>query len=152
MRNLFLSYCLEASEKHRPIWFLHVECNNEVILDSTDVNEIFNSARAKILETMASYQLRGSNWSLRQVVNLEINTAIDKSFKGSCYLPLPKLLASKKAIMDMENDDRECFKWCITRALNPVERDSERITRVLREQPVRLNWSGIEFPVLPKLI
>src|SRR6218665_2883573 len=47
----------------------------------------------------------------------------------------------------MKNNDEECFKWCITRALNPVERDSERITRVLRKQSENLNWSGFEFPV-----
>ena len=47
----------------------------------------------------------------------------------------------------MENDDKECFKWCITRALHPVERDSERLTRVLRVQEEKLDWGGIEFPV-----
>jgi len=47
----------------------------------------------------------------------------------------------------LENDDEECFKWCITRALNPVERHSGRITKALREQAEKLNWSGIEFPV-----
>ena len=96
---------------------------------------------------MASYQMRGSNWRFRQVVNLEINTAIYKPFKGSSYLPLPKFFASKKAIINMENKDEECFKWCITRALNPVERDSERIMKALREQSEKLDWSGIEFPV-----
>ena len=47
----------------------------------------------------------------------------------------------------MENNDEECFKWCITRALNPVERDSERIMKALREQSEKLDWSGIDFPV-----
>ena len=49
----------------------------------------------------------------------------------------------------MQNDDNECFKWCITRALNPVARDSERITKILRTQSEKLNWEGIEFPVAP---
>jgi len=106
---------------------------NEVILESTDVNEVFNNAREKILEAMASYQMRGSNWMFRWVVNFQINTAVYKPFKGSSYIPSPKFLASKKAIINMENNDEDCFKWCITRVLNPVERDSERITRVLRE-------------------
>src|SRR6218665_2232338 len=104
---------------------------NEVVLKSTDVSEIFNNARDKILEAMASNQMRGSNWRFRQVANLEINTAAYKPFKGSSYIPLPKFLASKNAIINMKNDDEECFKWCITRALNPVERDSERITKAL---------------------
>src|SRR6218665_4056759 len=92
----------------------HFRSMNEVILDSTDENEVFYNARDKILDAMASYQMRGSNWRFRQVVNLEINTAVYKPFQGSSYIPL----ASKKAIINMENDEEECVKWCITRALN----------------------------------
>ena len=47
----------------------------------------------------------------------------------------------------MKNEDDECFKWCVTRALNPVKRDSERITHDLRKQSEKLNWKGIEFPM-----
>ena len=39
----------------------------------------------------------------------------------------------KKAIINLKNEDDECFKWAITRALNPVEQISERIDRKLRE-------------------
>ena len=46
----------------------------------------------------------------------------------------------------MKNEDNECFKWCVTRALNPVERDSERVTQKLRKQSEELNWKGISFP------
>ena len=41
---------------------------------------------------------------------------------GSSYIPLPKFLAAKKAIVNLKNEDDECFKWAITRALNPVEK------------------------------
>ena len=98
----------------------HFRSMNGVVLESTDVGENFNNARDKILESMTSYQMRGSNLRFRHVVNLEINTAVYKPFKGSSYIPLPKFLASKKAIINMENKDEECFKWCITIALNPA--------------------------------
>ena len=41
---------------------------------------------------------------------------------GSSYIKLPKFLAAKKAIINLKNADDECFKWAITRALNPVEK------------------------------
>ena len=37
------------------------------------------------------------------------------------YIPLPDFLTAKKAIINLKNEDDECFKWAITRALNPVE-------------------------------
>src|SRR5688572_17219211 len=119
----------------------------EVVLDSTDVSEIYNNAKDKIIESMASFQMRGSNWRLRAVQKLEINTVVYQPLKGSSYIPLPKCLASKKGIINMKNEDEECFKWCVTRALNPVVRDSERITKELIKQSEELDWSGIEFPV-----
>ena len=103
----------------------------EVVLDSTDVNEIYNKAKDKIMESMASFQMRGSNWRFRAVVKLDINTVIYKPLKGSSYIPLPAELASKKAIINLKNDDEECFKWCVTRALNPTEDNPHRITREL---------------------
>ena len=47
----------------------------------------------------------------------------------------------------MKNEDDECFKWCIKRALNTVKSHPERVTSLLREQSKALNWEGIEFPV-----
>ena len=107
----------------------------EVILDSTDVSEIYNNAKDKIIESMAAFQMRGSNWRLRAVQKLDINTDVYKPMKGSSYIPLPKYLASKKGIINMKNEDEECFKWCVTRALNPVDETSgknyERINQAV---------------------
>src|SRR5688572_26446242 len=120
---------------------------NEIILDATDVGEIYSGAVDKIKESMASYQMRGSNWRFKSVAKLDIDTVVYKPLKGSSYIPLPTCLASKKGIINMKNEDEECFKWCVTRALNPIARDSERITKELIKQSEELDWSGIEFPV-----
>ena len=76
----------------------HFRSMNEVILESTDLNDIFDSAKDKVLEAMASYQMRESNWRFRQVVNLEINTAVYKPFKGNSYIPLPKFFAVRRLL------------------------------------------------------
>ena len=119
----------------------------EVVLEGTDVGELYSKASDKMLESMAAFQMRGSNWRLKSVSRLEINTVAFKPLKGKSYIPLPAELAAKKAIINMKNKDNECFKWAVARALNPVEGHPERITNELREQAEQLNWSGIEFPV-----
>jgi len=53
---------------------------------------------------------------------------------------------SKKAIINLKNEDNECFKWAVTRALNAVNKNAEQITIELREQAKTLNWEGINFP------
>ena len=47
----------------------------------------------------------------------------------------------------MKNDDNECFKWCVTRALFPVNKNPERIDKNLRENSKRINWNGLKFPI-----
>ena len=60
---------------------------------------------------------------------------------------LPAFLAAKKVIINLKNEDDECLKWAITRALNPVENHPERIDRELRETSKVLIWRGLKFPV-----
>jgi hypothetical protein len=74
----------------------------EVILESTDVKELYENAVDRILEIMANFQQRGSNWRFKSVVKLEINAFVYRPLKGSSYIPLPKELADKKAIINMK--------------------------------------------------
>ena len=60
---------------------------------------------------------------------------------------LSKFLAAKKAIINPKNEDDECFKWAVTRASNPVEKNSECIDKKLRETSKDQNWDGLKFPV-----
>ena len=66
---------------------------------------------------------------------------------GSSYIPLPQKIRDKNAVINMKNDDDQCFKWCISRALHFVKDHPERITKELKEFSERLDWSGLRFPV-----
>ena len=50
-------------------------------------------------------------------------------------------------IINLKNEDDECFKRAITRTLNPVETHAERIDKKLRETSKVLNWEGLKCPV-----
>jgi len=69
---------------------------------------------------------------LRSIVNFEVHMVDYKPLKGNSYIPLPKALRGKRAIINMRNEnDNECFKWAVTRALNPKVKDAQRIDRDL---------------------
>ena len=67
--------------------------------------------------------------------------------RGESYIPLPKELANKKAIINMENGDNQCFLWCVLRALNPNGHNSERADTKFREKENTLNMKGIQYSV-----
>ena len=70
---------------------------------------------------------------------------------GSSYIELPEELQnSMKGLINLKNNDNECFRWCHIRHLNPQENNPQRIKKVDKEYIKNLNYSGIEFPVTIK--
>ena len=118
----------------------------EAVLESTDVNELYDHAIDKIMKALDAFQMRSNNWRFKLVQKLEINSVVYKPLRGKSYVPLPDELAKKNAVINVKNKDDQCFKWCITRALNPTDIHAERITKELRNQAEELDWSDIEFP------
>ena len=68
-------------------------------------------------------------------------------WKGSRYMELPKFVMDKKAVINIKNNDNQCFKLAVTRALNPVEMDPCRVTKSLKQQAEELGWTGVSFPI-----
>ena len=118
----------------------------------TNERKLLNSMIEEVLENMAKIQRRGSNWRFEEILKLELHLVEFVPSKGNSWIPLPEWIKRKKAVINMKNEDNECFKWCVTRALNPVERDSEIISQKLRKQSEELNWKGISFPMEVKKI
>ena len=50
-------------------------------------------------------------------------------------------------LINLQNKDNECFRWCHIRHLNPQDKDPQRIKKEDRKMVGKLNYEGIEFPV-----
>ena len=81
------------------------------------------------------------------VSSFELHTVRCNPLRGETYIPLPKELKVKTAILNMKNTDNRCFLWCVLGALNPRDRNSERVDTKLRAKENTLNMNGIEYPV-----
>ena len=73
--------------------------------------------------------------------------------RGSSYTELPEWIKSKKAVINAQNKDEECFKWAVITALHheEIKKGHQRISR-LRPYEKQYNWNGLEFPVSIKKI
>ena len=125
----------------------HFDSYYEINFQGVDVSDLYKTMTDKILKSFAEYQQNGSNWVFDSIEELQLNTVKYKPLSGSSYIPLPKALIYKTAIINMENKDDQCFKWCIARALNPVEKNPKRITKTLQLQAEKLNLKGLKFPM-----
>ena len=78
---------------------------------------------------------------------LDLHTVRYVPLGGSSYISLPAFLAAQKVIINLKNEDDECFIWAFTRSLNPVENHPERSDTKHRETSMVFNWEGLKFPV-----
>ena len=124
----------------------------EINIAEKDKNKLLDKMIARIEEVLANFQQSGSNWVFQHIIRLEIHFANWQPLRGSTFIPLPAKIKNKKAVINPKNEDNQCFKWCVVRALNPVKKNSERITKELIEQAKSLNWNGLKFPVGLKAI
>ena len=136
---------ISSGEEVNTTAFLHSKM--ETVFKGTDLDELYNTVVDKIMESLAKFQREGSGWVVDSIEELVLHTVKHNPLNGSSYIELPKKLANKKAIINMKNEDNQCFKWCVARALNPVEKHAERISKVLRQQADELNWEGLKFPM-----
>jgi len=139
---------------------MNFQSRTEIILEVTNLDELWIKMVKQILENISSvFQMNGSGWTFHSDVSLDIHTVRYRPLRGGTHVPLPKFLAVKEALNNMyfhsekkNLEDNQCFKWCVARALNPVNKDSSRITKTLQEQAKELVFDGIEFPVSLKAI
>ena len=119
----------------------------EINIAAKDDKKLLDKMIARIEEVLANFQQSGSNWVFQEIRRLEIHFANWQPLGGSTFIPLPAKLKNKKGVINIKNEDNQCFKWCVVRALNPVDQNSNRLTKELVQQSKSLNWNGLKFPV-----
>ena len=113
------------------------------ILEATDEDEVFSIFVKKIQELIQNFNKIGSNWRFQSITSLDMCLAEFKLLGGSCYNKL--FPSAEKVVINIKNEeDEECFRWCILRHLTRVEKNPQGISD-LRDKVDQLDFSGIEF-------
>ena len=89
--------------------------------------------------------LLNSRFRFDEVLFLDANFHWLNLTRGSSYLPLPDWIVKKKAIINPQNDDEECFKWSVI-AASEIGKNPQRVSN-LRKFENNYDWSGLKFPV-----
>ena len=120
----------------------------KLVLEETDESELYNEMVEEIEEEIQKVQnTEGSGWMFLKVKKLVLHTTRWDPINAGSYIDLPEALKNKKAIINMKNEDEECFKWCVLRALYPKDDHPERIDKDLKSKQDILNMEGIHYPV-----
>ena len=102
----------------------------QTIINETQINEALQLSKQIILNKIAQWVSEGSGWIIQSVDNHFLNIVKYKPLNGSSYIKLPEELRnSAKGLINLKNNDNECFRWCHIRHLNPQEKYPQRIKK-----------------------
>lgn len=118
----------------------------EIVTQATDLEVVYKIGTERILEKVGNYQNNGSGWIFNKVDHFDIHIDKYKPIAAKSYISLPQKLKVKKAIVNPQNKDNQCFKWAITTCLFTPQKNVERITNVLKANAEKLNWDGLVYP------
>ena len=125
-----------------------------IVLTEKDLDNILQVSTNQIINRIGNWLSEGSGWTIKSVDNHYINIAQYKPLKGSSYIKLPEELRHpKKGLINIKNNDNECFRWSHLAKLHSdkVKTHCERISHY-KKYVDTLNYDGIQFPVSIKQI
>ena len=129
----------------------YLNAEKQTITNDTEIAELLQITQQQILNKIQKWISKGSGWTIKSVDGHFINVIKYKPLRGFSYIPLPKELRnSGKGIINIKNNDNECFRWCHIRHLLPQNEHPERIKKCDKKYVEKLDYSGIEFPVSVK--
>ena len=86
-----------------------------------DINNLIQRMLTYIKTQVESSRMPGSGFSLDKIMHLYINFHRLPLTRGCSCTKLPKWMKSKKAVINPQNKDKECFKWAVIAALHHRE-------------------------------
>ena len=125
-----------------------------VIVEFGDIPNVVNNLFQQIGASVESYQMRDTGWVLDNFGATDVCTYSYDPLSGGSYIPTPKFISAKKAVINVKNQDEKCIIWSILACLYPSNKDANRTSKYQKHINQIIN-DGISFPIkiehIPKL-
>lgn len=122
------------------------QSKNYTFCQGDDLNIIYKSLTTEISSKLNSFEKKDSGWSLVKLNYIDMNVNKFNPLRGSSYIDLPEDIKSKKAIINVQNSDYQCFLWSILAGLHPVRKNANRVSSYIAHKST-VKFDNIPFPV-----
>ena len=113
-------------------------------MDTTDID--FTDLRTDLDGEIDRFTNVGSGWTITAILRFVIRIGQYRPLSGSSFVPTPKALTVKHAIVNVYNpDDNMCFAWAVLSAVHIPTYYAERVLNY-RRYLNSIDLSGIKFP------
>ena len=126
----------------------YFNANKRTVTNEEEIVNLLEITQQQIMNMIQRWISKGSGWTIQSIDGHFINVVKYRPLRGYSYIPLPEELRNPaKGIINMKNNDNECFRWCHIRRLLPQNKNPQRIKECDKKYIEKLDYSGIEFPV-----
>ncbi|KAL4152936.1 hypothetical protein QTP88_000769 [Uroleucon formosanum] len=116
----------------------------EMFMD-TDIEINIDMDFANLLSEEDVYTSKGSGFTLQSIDGLLLGVYKYTPMAGSSYIPLPNDIKNKKAVINPQNTDQQCFKWAIL-ARHVSGKVKNQVAENYTSYEEKYNFSDLTFP------
>ena len=151
VETLRVTFEKQTGREEKIIKTAYFNSQPQTITNDTQIEPALSLSKQVMLNKIAVWISEGSGWTVQSVDKQYLNLVKYEPMKGSSYIQLPtELRHNNKGLINMKNEDNECFRWCHIRHLNPQDKDAQRIKKSDKAFIKNLDYTGIVFPVTTK--
>jgi len=111
----------------------------------SDISTILEKSFTKLLMEEETYTSRGSGFTLQTIDGLFLAVYKYTPMYGSSYISFPAFIDRKRATINPQNVDQQCFKWAIL-ARHVTEPPVHRVGKNYTQHEGKYNFEGISYP------
>ena len=130
---------------------MYLYTRTEEVFKTTDLQSWYQEKVIDVLMNRLSTLEQGpSNSAFSEIVSLSVNRQTYQPAQVGSWIPIPKILGCRKALLNIKNDDDCCFLHCINAAVNPVKKNRPKVSGYPPLEELKLNLRNIDFPIAMK--
>ena len=123
-------------------------------LTETEVDDHLNQTSQMLNSNFETFSSNGSGWILERVEKITLKVAKKNLNKnGGSYIPTPKSIRNKNAVINVQNKDLKCFEYSLLAALHHGElKNPVRASSYKKWINKEFNMKEFPQPMPPKMI
>ena len=131
---------------------LYLHSRPAVVLYGTDLDVEIEAAYERLTDLLECFQENGSGFTLSHVASCIVNVSTFDNIGGSSFIELPPYVKSKRACVNIKNEDSNCFQFSMLFVREPPKSKKANKAYHYKKHLSELNMDGIQSPVPIKQI
>ena len=147
MKVLLQTFSDFKSKKTNKVVRREVRSRRYELTNEEEIINVLNQMATDIEHQAEVLEASESGLVLTQMDKIKLNFDKYNPTRGGKFIPLPKWVQSKKACINIKNEDNKCFKYSVQCGIYKVyEKDHPERLSHYKNLDDKLNWTNVNFP------